>query len=90
MLKATVFFMLVQTSTEPGVEFDNALREPPAATFNITRVDGFASLDACTIVAKDVIKNQMASTQLVKRFTKADCYPFLEMDESDAATEETN
>jgi hypothetical protein len=88
MLKAAVFFMLIQTSTEPGTAFQNQTMAPPAATFGVTRVDGFASLDACNIVAKDVVKNQMASTGMVKRYTKADCYPFLELDESEDANVE--
>lgn len=83
MLKAAVFFMLIQTSTEPGDSFQNLIMQPPASTFAVTRVDGFGSLDACNIVAKDVIKNQMASTSMVKRFTKADCYPFLELEDAD-------
>lgn len=89
MLKAAVFFMLIQTSTEPGDAFKNAVVVPPPATFGVVRVDGFSSLDACNIVAKDVIKNQMASTLHVKRFTKADCYPFLELDDADEGPDDS-
>lgn len=88
MLKAAVFFMLIQNSTEPGDAFKNMQMSAPAASFQTTRVDGFSSLDACNIVAKDVVKNQMASTSMVKRYTKADCYPFLESDETEDASSE--
>jgi len=80
-LAATVFFMLIQTSSEPGVAFNNTSAMPAAHTFQITRVDGFGSLDGCNIVAQEVVKNQMVSTKAVTRYTKADCYPFIELQE---------
>lgn len=85
-LAASVFFMLVQNSAEPGPAFVNTQMMPPAATYSTMKIDGFSSLDACNIAAEGVIKNQMASTKLVTRYTKADCYPYLEL--QDASNEQ--